>query len=500
MPSVFHSSKFVAGLYVTSFALLFLPEWMEFFHLWSTATIYGHGFLVLGASCYLLYKAREDLASLSPSFSALGFAALTVTCLILLIGKAADIKTIRLLFLPFLILSWGWTIWGWNFLKLAGIPISLLVFATPIWDDMSPVFQALTVAVNGVLLGIVHIPADIQEFYISIPAGVFHVAGGCSGVRYLMVGLFLSTFYGALYYPNTARRILLIGFGALLSMIANWIRVFGIIVIGHISDMQSSIVRDHELFGWVTFVIVCLIPLFFLARKLEPQEHTANPVSNKPIESSGAHGSVAGKLVASGAVILVPLIFYTQSVLFEKDFGDWSPALPSAETGWQGPLRFAEFWSPDFVGADISLNGTYVSDQLQRVQFQMEAYRQQSQGKELVYYQNRVFDENQWTVIQQTVAEAPSQNNFGIDNVTETLLSNRARKQNLLIWSWYRLDDFNSPSRIEVKLVGGLKQLTGDSHGAWIALAAECNIDLDSCTSQREAFSRFVTDFNDSSL
>lgn len=488
-------------IYLTFFLLLFLPEWLEFFVLWYSGTIYAHGFLVLAASGYLLFQVRDSLASLESRPSKLGFAALFFFCAVMLVAKAADIKTIRLLCLPFLIGSWGWAIWGARFLKLAGIPVGLLIFASPIWDDMSPIFQAITVFVNGLLLDAVGIPADIHELYITIPAGTFFVAGGCSGVRYLMVGLFLAPFYGFLYFPGYRRTVALIGIAALLSMLANWVRVFGIIVIGHVTDMQSSIIEDHEAFGWLTFLVFCLIPLFFIARSLEPRNNNPTPLERMTARTRDPQGPLSERasgrhtvIFASVVVLLVPVIFYSQTVLFEDRNEDWAPSLPAAVDDWRGPLRFATIWSPSFVNADISLAGTYVSNQLERVQLQIEAYRQQAQGKELVYYRNRLFDDEKWNILTQHTVSVPGPNGFGVSEVAESELLNLKTSQKILVWSWYRVGDFSSPSRVKIKVFGGLRGLSGMSDGSFLALAAECDHVDNECAKARSAFEKFLSE------
>lgn len=501
MPSAVSGLRPSAWLYPTFFLLMFLPEWLEFFGLWYEGTIYTHGFLVLAASGFLLFKVQDILAALPRQQSALGFLALIFFCALMLVAKAADIKTIRLLTIPFLIIAWGWAIWGRKFLNVAALPIALLVFASPIWDDMSPIFQAITVAVNSVLLSIVGIPADIHELYITIPAGTFFVAGGCSGVRYLMVGLFLAPFYGYLYFPGYRKTIVLLVLAAFLSMLANWIRVFGIIVIGHVTDMQSSIIEDHEAFGWFTFLFICLIPLFFISRKMEPKDNHPTTLDKQVAEAQQQAPEAPAKKTGTGGLIaacimvsLVPIVFYSQTDLLADDNKDWNPTLPTNLEQWRGPLKFANVWSPSFVNADVSTGGVYVSDDLQRVQLQIEAYRKQAQGKELIYYKNRLFSDDQWHLMDQSVVQLPQPNGFAASQAKEIQLINLTNGETVLVWSWYQLGDYQSPSRLKVKLVGGLRALTGQSNGSLIALAAECGKEAESCDEARSALERFARD------
>ncbi|MDI9245581.1 exosortase A [Marinobacter sp. CHS3-4] len=477
------------------FAIVFFPEWVAYFELWDTSIVYAHGFLVSGAILFLLILKRAEISALRPNPSLKAFLALLSLCAIMLIAKAADIKTISLLAVPFIIVSWGWTIWGFDYVRKVGVPVLLLVLAAPIWDDMSPLFQAITVFFNRILLDLVNIPAEIREFYITIPEGTFFVAGGCSGVRYLMVALFLAPFYGYLYYRNFNRSLLLTLIAGFLSMLANWVRVFGIIVAGHVTNMESSLIEDHELFGWFTFVVLCLIPLIFISRALEPEESNApaaesaaNSVKNEPSVRKNAYFAV----LASVLVLAVPAVFYSQTVLFENKNEQWHPDLPISNSNWRGPLRFAEVWRPSFVNADISENLMFVSDDLKRVQFSLVGYRTQDQNKELIFYQNRLFDDG-WRQLDSTTRALNRPNAFNIEEVTETMLLNESSGDTVLVWSWYELDNYASRSRLKIKLLGGLQALSGDSTGAFLALAGQCEgFTLETCTAQREAFREFI--------
>ncbi|PPI84708.1 EpsI family protein [Marinobacter maroccanus] len=478
------------------FAIIFFPEWADYFELWDTSIVYAHGFLVFAAILFLLIQNRDEIIALPLNPSLIALLGLFALCAIMLVAKAADIKTIRLLAVPFIIACWGWAIWGFDYLRKAGVPVLLLVFAAPIWDDMSPLFQAITVFFNRFLLEIVNIPAEIQEFYITIPGGTFFVAGGCSGVRYLMVALFLAPFYGYLYYKNFSRSLILTLIAGFLSMFANWIRVFGIIVAGHVTDMESSLIEDHELFGWITFIILCLVPLFFIARALEPKAALDSSLNGIPRSGKVSRTNNVGMTfpaLATAFVLAVPVIFYSQTVLFEAENPDWTPAVPVSNEQWRGPLRFAEVWQPSFVNADVSEDLMFVSEDLQRVQFSLVGYRSQAQNKELVYYRNRLFDDG-WQQLSSNRRALEPTNVFNVDEVTETMLLNESTGRTVLVWSWYEVGDFASPSRLQIKLVGGLLALTGDSKGAFLALAGQCDgLTLDSCGEQREAFEAFIS-------
>ncbi|MDK8464281.1 exosortase A [Marinobacter sp. SS13-12] len=478
-------------------------EWQSFVHLWYDSIVYNHGFLVLGGVFFLLYQRRKTLADLKVTGSPLGLFLLAGATATLILSQAADIRVFRLMLAPMIILFWGWSIWGKGFVTTAGGPILLLIFAVPIWDDFSPLLQHITVFFNTILLQAFDIPATIHEFYIILDVGTFLVENGCSGVRYLMVALFLAAFYGQLYYRSNTRIALLIVIAGLLSMVANWIRVFGIIAAGHYTDMETSLIEDHELFGWVIFVIVTLVPLFFISGKLEqPASDSENTSSNHKPETGQAHAkypSIKWPLAASLLLLLPPLLPAALDARTERMASSWAPGLPTPDSDWSGPLRHANIWQPDFAKPDIDLSGTYVSDDLKQVQLQITGYRRQAQNKELIGYRNQLFDQKEWKLVSKTSRTLNSSGSGSPDTLTETVIQKNTDSSYVILWSWYQIGEELTNSRIEVKIKGALNKLQGDARGALWALAGRCEGVSEGekkpdCSSQRATFERFLED------
>src|SRR5690606_37229365 len=49
----------------------------------------------------------------------------------------------------------------------------------------------------------------------------------------------------------------------LLGLIANWIRIFLLILIGYQTKMETPLMADHETFGWVIFGLLILPAIYF---------------------------------------------------------------------------------------------------------------------------------------------------------------------------------------------------------------------------------------------
>lgn len=480
------------------FAVLFLwPEWRDLGKIWWNNIGYVHGFLVLAAVLTLLWSRRKNIDNhhLAPSLpwliALVGFTALVI------IGRASDFLTLRLSILPFLLVSWGCALWGQRFFRQAAPAIMLLIFAVPLWDDMSPIFQFLTVASNQIFLQIFHIQANIHQFFIETPRGSFHVEEGCSGVNYLMAGLFIASLYSILYVNRISRAALLIFIGAALAIVGNWIRVLGVIVVGYETHMQSPMVRHHGTWGWVIFLVCAMLPFFWIARRLEGSRIEVN--EGKPDESNAV--SVKGNwltmpVITALIVGSLPIFTLIQHYSGSNSGDPILTRLPPGNSEWTGPVRHANFWEPHFVKPNIDEGAIYISNQWKQVELYLIGYRNQSQGRELVYYQNKLYRADHWEQISSRTVNLAGNSMSAPKKVRETILKTPGKTDPIIIWSWYRLGDYQTTSRLWVKLVGALQDLQGSSSGQMISVAMQCSGKKEApCEAERPYLTRFIKQF-----
>ncbi|WP_297793920.1 exosortase A [uncultured Marinobacter sp.] len=472
----------------------FWAEWQDFVLLWYDSIIYSHGYLVLAGILFLLYLRRHKLATLTINGSPLALLLLAAASAVLLFAQAADVRFVRLILVPVLIVLWGWSIWGRGFPKVAGGPILLMLYAAPIWDDLSPLLQHITVFFNDILLKFVDIQATIKEFYIVLDVGTFYVAGGCSGVRYLMVGLFLATFYGQLYYRSHLLTLLLVIFAGLLSMFANWLRVFGVIAAGHYTDMETSLIENHEAFGWGVFIVFTLIPLFYISSKLEAHFQNDDDSAKAAIERPRPRYTSAAWPVISSLLILWPAIIpLVVDAKTRRVSESWNPELVETNSDWRGPLPHANIWQPEYQNYDIELSGVYVSSDLRQVQLHITGYRRQTQNKELIYFGNKLFNQKKWQLVSTTKRDLANRYSAAPTRVNETIIQDLSNGSQVILWSWYDVGGVLTDSKIEAKVAGALNKIFGDSRGALWVLAGRCDGDNDSdCEQQRAVFNRFL--------
>ena len=129
----------------------------------------------------------------------------------------------------------------------------------PGWGLLTAILQKVSTNAVTFLMSYSGIPTFVEGNFVTIPAGVFEIAGGCSGLRYLIVSLAISSLFSFLYIKNTKKALLFFTVAILGALITNWIRITALILIGEYTDMQSDLMTDHNVFGWYLY-----IPFMFL--------------------------------------------------------------------------------------------------------------------------------------------------------------------------------------------------------------------------------------------
>ena len=250
-------------------ALLYWPGTLSLGELWSDTTgdTYTSGFLIAAVSLWLLWRQRAQLVpSPLPARQCLAALALLAgAALIWQFALRAGIQVVYLTLLPFLWWLCVALVCGRRAARATAFPLGFLIFALPIWDYLIPLLQWLTVHVVRLALRVTGVPSYFKGEYVQIPAGIFQIQGGCSGLHYFIVGLAIAVLLGELRRDDWRVRLQLILVGGALAILSNWIRVFSIILAGHLSHMQSYLVRvSHYSYGWFVF-LATLILFFFYA-------------------------------------------------------------------------------------------------------------------------------------------------------------------------------------------------------------------------------------------
>lgn len=275
---------------------------------------------------------------------------------------------------------------------------SVLYLAIPFWDYANSALQSLSALVSGFMLGGLGVNATIEGIYVTIDAGIFEVADGCSGLRYLLVSMTLAYLHNALHIRSRQRQLILMVAAICTALVTNWIRVVTIIYAGHSSGMQSDLVQDHELFGWLIY-LASLLPLMFFAHRLELADKRASIVQPParllpPVRPVTFHRSSAA--FALGMVVPLAAILVTLTAQPDKRFPPIE--LADSSSDWQRILVKPDLYVvPAYSGYTQSLDASYsrVNDPA-LVSLNLRLYSRQQNRDELISRKNREFSSALW--------------------------------------------------------------------------------------------------------
>ena len=102
---------------------------------------YGHGYLILAVSGYLILSNRSTLSQLSPCPSYLALLAILAASLLWILAVLVDVLVVETVGLLLLILAIVWAMLGHQVTGKLLFPILYIGFAIPIWFPLTPVLQ-----------------------------------------------------------------------------------------------------------------------------------------------------------------------------------------------------------------------------------------------------------------------------------------------------------------------------------------------------------------------
>jgi exosortase len=152
-------------------------------------------------------------------------------------------------------------------------PSLFLIFLIPVWGALTSTLQNISTDAVTIIMGYTGIPTYVEGNIITIPPGVFEIAGGCSGLRYLLVSLAISSLFIFLNIKKASHGALFLCIAVLGALLTNWIRISALIIIGNYTDMESSLMADHNSFGWYLY-IPFMILLFYFGQRFVTENET----------------------------------------------------------------------------------------------------------------------------------------------------------------------------------------------------------------------------------
>ena len=453
---------------------------------WNNQSGYSHGPLVLLVSIWLVFREirnRPLSAPVTPSKWLFLF--VIVACCAWVLAYLSATQAIHMI--AFIGILYGAVSWIFGAESAARflIPVGILMFAVPIWDVLTPSLQQLTITVNSQVLGSFGWTAFIVGDIVHLRSGTFRIAEGCSGTHFLVVALTLGVLYVHLNYQSFRYCVLFVLLTSITAMIANWVRIFVIIIIGDVTNMQHFLIKvDHYYFGWGVFALM-LIPLFKFggiiqewddkaARSMRPKSWPRKVIGAKNHERGRFANHWIGTVIFV-LILMAPPIMASRTISASSVESDLELSLPDSIGPWRsaGEISYEEIPLPDFSGTQAVLIHSYQrGDDL--VVIYLNRYIQQRQGAELVGYYNSWYPQD-WTAL---LADKSMRNIVDAPGQLKVEQLQRASHMKLMLYG-YIVGRRVLVSELAVKFNGAVRLLLGDSVSGAVAIVLDCDVNCD---------------------
>lgn len=445
---------------------------------WFTST-YSHGPIIVPLSLFLCWRLRADLAALAPRPSFQVLCLVPVLAFAWFLGELTSTAVIQHFFFVAMIVSLIWGEIGTPAARVLVMPLLLLFFAVPMGDSLIPALQDFSAWFAIKLLDLTSVPALLEGRFITIPGGKWEVAEACSGIRFLLASLTLGFVYATVAYRTWWRRVGFLVASAVIPILANGLRVYGIILTDYLGGHWISRSADHLFAGWLFVSVITALLLLLGNRWREEAGPVIGPEASVPAKpaprvlfgsemSDGVRRVLLFAVLALGLAGAAPLAVK----LISHEVKPMNPAVfpaPQVLLPWTPSGKDLHRWRPNMQAPNAEFFQAY-EWQNRVVKLYVAYYDPSRREAKLVSSTNNLFDRLRWQRASEGSSEATVDGNSV--RVHQTMI--RSDQASLELWSWYWADGkFTSdPYRAKWYLVKS-RFTPGRSGAAVVVVATE---------------------------
>ncbi len=475
--------------------LLLLGLWsslVSFPGAWNDARTHGYPILV-----FCLWMIATDRKQFVPSRDVEWPVALCsgLVSMVWLLAVIIGVRVVHQAAVPILLVLWVTAVYGERGWRLS-LPIALVFsLAVPFWEVLVGPLQWMTVQTNSALISLFGLGANVDGQRIHFPFGTIEVAESCAGLSYFMSALTIALVYSRLFLRTGEGTLVATALALGLAVVSNWMRVFGLVLVGYWSQMKSPLMAEHATYGWVIFAIV-ISGFFLLSSRIERWE--AQRVTRLDVWAHRFRErmSTAGTTVSRTSVwsitvvsLLGPLLFFGVSILPARVdaaadttgvvTSGWS-ALTQHPVASTNPAGSSD-WKPGYSGFSEYRQRRFARNDYE-VQLDHLIFAEQHQGAELIGGGN--------VIAEQMLSERPvGPLDDNLRTVREAIVRTPAGAR--LVWYWYRVGGSETSSPAKAKLLELVAFFTRKRAAELIAVSAPCG--KQSCSIASRALYLFLT-------
>ena len=442
----------IVVLSVFAVAALAYPEFsQDLWRRWQSDPTYSHALLMVPLTLWLLWRATMDVPASGPSVAALAVLAALSCCLAL--GAMLGIALVHQAVLPLLVLAALVAIFGSGALRRLAWPCMLLYFSLPIWDTINPLLQALTTDAVSRLIYLSGTPAFIEGNRVTVSAGVFEIAAGCSGLRFFIIALAVTAVYLELYVTGVGRWLRLMLLAALVATVGNWVRVFGVIQLGQRLGIDHPWVVDHTALGWVVFAATIGVVMLAAGR------------SGGRTPSGGQSPTMPRLAAWAGTLALASVIPVAASHWLSARQAQATPTPPAPVASNADRRAACGNWRSRYTNTD-DYQQVAVTVGATPVCLDYAWYAYQRQGAELINSENRLFDARRFRPVDAPLTPG--------DSAADVRLLNELGGGGVLLFTWHLPGGVAARGEVHAKWLQLRQLLAGRPDAGMLTLAMRC--------------------------
>ena len=447
-------------LSLAAVVLLYHATFWSMAELWARSQTFAHGFLIVPISCWLAWRQRTRLAALAPRPSRQGLLLLGALGLAWLLADAANVPVVEQYAATAMLPACVLAILGWPAVRLLAFPLAYLFLAVPFGEVFLDPLIDFTAAFTVTALQWTGVPVFRDGNNFSLPTGNWSVVEACSGLRYLIAALALGALFAHVNCHSTRRRVAVMAAALLVPILANGVRAYLIVMLGHLSDMRLAVGVDHLIYGWLFFGLVALL-LFWLAARWRELPPPRGVPSARSVRLSTGAASPRAVVRAGVACLLLAALWPALALASQRDDASTLPAmvltLPDPPA-WRRLHDAVAAWQAPYAGTPARFAATYARGDGDGapVGLQLHWYARQARDAELLTHQSSPYGAR-WMALAQRVQDINLAG--GTLAVRESVLGRGGER--LLVWRIYRQGGIVTARPVLVKLLLAQAKLLG---------------------------------------
>lgn len=435
---------------------------------WNSNGPYSHGFLGFAVVLYVLWLKREHFRGAQHNPSILASFLFLMSCLGLLINHLASIQLFQQLMLFAVLVFYIASIYGFLMLKKLFVPLVMLALILPIWNVFQTPLRELSTIAGDLGPRLIGIDVLRDDYRLSTFGGLFDVEPSCSGLGFFMVSALFAacvSFFNKLTLKKSLQFLLIC---LCFAILANWVRIIGIIVVGSYTHMQHFIVQDHLTFGWGVFAVF-LVPLIYLSRHSFDNESFDNESFDHETllaEQATEANSINKISLVTTFTIITSFIFalYWIPSRFDEHYQFHLPILEDYQLVSEDKPSSPN-WRPTSHGVSSESFNFFIKDEFS-IQVYLANYIKQTQAHEMIYVENRLYDKKRWSITEHDRFQLE-------DNQVNLLTLSRGQDRERLIAYWYVVNGKHTANKKIAKLEEVRSAITGKPGATLIAFAID---------------------------